>query len=216
MGDPAQDDVRPDFLQPAFEPAYGAALPLRQRPPKLPAMEASPAKAPDLSLPRAPSPRRTPRVGGTPPPAAVTGGRTPTPPQSGRASPRGQHASPVPGSAPSSAGSAGYGGLSGTASPACGESGKRVEMIEQGYIPSHDFGGIMVLNDALREENKRLRAELVSVQVEHERLCMEEDFLRQQAILAGFEPPPAVETGRLDCNSRCATPCGMTAGRGSL
>jgi len=63
-------------------------------------------------------------------------------------------------------------------------------MLREGYLPSTEFVAIMALNKELREQNKRLHAELVAVRVEHERLRMEEDFLRGSALKAGLEPPP--------------------------
>jgi len=65
-------------------------------------------------------------------------------------------------------------------------------MFMKGYLPAGDYAGIMSLNEELRGQNKRLRAELISVQVEHERLRMEEMFLRESAVKAGHTPPPEV------------------------
>lgn len=68
-------------------------------------------------------------------------------------------------------------------------------MLEMGYIPAEDYSGIMALHKELVEHNKRLRSELVSAQVEQERLRMEEAFLRESALSAGLlEPPEAGET----------------------
>merc|ERR1711971_919976 len=66
------------------------------------------------------------------------------------------------------------------------------DMMEKGYLPSEMFNGLMELNKELREANKRLRAELVSVQVENERLRMEERFLRDNVQREGLELPPEV------------------------
>lgn len=65
-------------------------------------------------------------------------------------------------------------------------------MMQMGYLPSGEYGGIMALNQELREQNKRLRAELVSVQVENQKLRMEESFLRESALKGDLEPPPEV------------------------
>mmetsp|Transcript_14345 Transcript_14345/g.32628 ORF Transcript_14345/g.32628 Transcript_14345/m.32628 type:complete len:241 (-) Transcript_14345:53-775(-) len=72
------------------------------------------------------------------------------------------------------------------------ESARRLDMLQQGYLPTSEYVGIMALNKELREQNKRLHAELVAVRVEHERLRMEEDFLRGSTLKAGLEPPPEV------------------------
>jgi len=70
------------------------------------------------------------------------------------------------------------------------------DMLAQGYLPMQDYVGIMALNKELREQNKRLRAELVSVRVEHERLIAEEAFLRESAVKAGLQPPHVVDEVR--------------------
>jgi regulator of replication initiation timing len=74
-----------------------------------------------------------------------------------------------------------------------------------GYLPAEEYGGIMALNKELREQNKRLRAELVNIQVENQKLRMEESFLRESADKAGFELPeevPQVELQR-PCSPQC-------------
>jgi len=65
-------------------------------------------------------------------------------------------------------------------------------MLQKGYLPTEDYVGIMGLNKELREQNKRLRAELISTRVEHERLLAEDAFLRESAQRAGLEVPPEV------------------------
>mmetsp|Transcript_107481 Transcript_107481/g.213428 ORF Transcript_107481/g.213428 Transcript_107481/m.213428 type:complete len:207 (+) Transcript_107481:96-716(+) len=62
---------------------------------------------------------------------------------------------------------------------------KRLEMLEQGYLPTQQYVGIMALNRELREQNKKLHEELVTIRVEHERLRMEEAFLRDCEAKAG-------------------------------
>lgn len=76
--------------------------------------------------------------------------------------------------------------------------------MEKGYLPSNMFHGLMELNKELRDANKRLRGELVSVQVENERLRMEERFLRDSAERDGFELPPEVPV--MDVPLRPSTP----------
>jgi len=66
------------------------------------------------------------------------------------------------------------------------------EMQQKGYLPADEYVGIMAFNKELREIHKRLRAELVGLQVEHERLRMEEAFLRDSVVQAGLKPPPEV------------------------
>merc|ERR1712194_450455 len=72
------------------------------------------------------------------------------------------------------------------------EDGKTQDMMVQGYLPVQDYTGIMALSKELREHNKQLRSELVTVRVEHERLMAEDDFLRQSALRSGITPPPEV------------------------
>mmetsp|Transcript_57428 Transcript_57428/g.178256 ORF Transcript_57428/g.178256 Transcript_57428/m.178256 type:complete len:235 (+) Transcript_57428:47-751(+) len=206
------ESSKPGFLQPAFDlgtPGGG------RRPPRLPADQehAAPDKGtsirgtPDLARPptplssRASSPLQRRLAGASPNPSVHT--------------PRGSSRGASSTGAPSSAGSCGFGPLGGTGSlagtasasrPGTGasrsagdtapldpEAAKRQEMLEQGYLPTSEYVGIMALNRELREQNKRLHAELVNARVEHERLRMEEGFLRGSALKAGFQLPPEVE-----------------------
>merc|ERR1712178_58181 len=98
------------------------------------------------------------------------------------------------------------GGLTGTSSSRPGTSGgnssvsdlldqqslSRQDMLQMGYLPAEEFSGITSLNQELKEQNKRLRAELVAAKVEHQKLRMEEAFLRERAIKADLEPPNEV------------------------
>mmetsp|Transcript_92232 Transcript_92232/g.176913 ORF Transcript_92232/g.176913 Transcript_92232/m.176913 type:complete len:229 (+) Transcript_92232:74-760(+) len=203
----ATDEAKPDFLQPAY-PDLGSSLKRPPRPPTAPEPpgpntgssrgairppEGAPPQRSPLSS-RASSPRR--RV----PQSPVSGG---TP----RGSSRG--ASSRDG-APSSAGSLGVAtGLTGTglndtagsggslsemlARAAEGpEASSREDLMKLGYLPAGEYAGIMELNKELREQNKRLRAELVNVQVEQQKLRMEDSFLRESALKSGLEPPPEV------------------------
>lgn len=68
------------------------------------------------------------------------------------------------------------------------------EMLQKGYLPADQFAGIMSLNRELREQHKRLLAELVSLRVEQERLRMEEGFLRDSMVQAGLTLPTEVPT----------------------
>lgn len=65
-------------------------------------------------------------------------------------------------------------------------------MLSQGYLPMSEYVGIMHLSRELRDQNRTLRAELITVRVEHERLLAEEAFLRESALKAGLDPPPEV------------------------
>lgn len=67
--------------------------------------------------------------------------------------------------------------------------------MQRGYLPTEDYIGIMRLNKELRDENKQLNGELISVRVENERLRMEDLFLREAMVKAGLIPPNVVKTG---------------------
>eukprot|EP00418_Pyrodinium_bahamense_P053544 CAMPEP_0179171772 /NCGR_PEP_ID=MMETSP0796-20121207/84688_1 /TAXON_ID=73915 /ORGANISM="Pyrodinium bahamense, Strain pbaha01" /LENGTH=248 /DNA_ID=CAMNT_0020874865 /DNA_START=71 /DNA_END=814 /DNA_ORIENTATION=+ len=199
---------KPSFLQ----PAYDLGVPASRRPPRppqdpdhaLPEKAGGARSSPDPLRPstplssRASSPLQRRLAGASPNPTATT--------PRGSSSPRGASST----GAPSSSGSCGFGGLGGTGSlagslsrpgtgasrsggdAADGEAAKRQEMLQQGYLPTQEYVGIMALNKELREQNKRLHAELVTIRVEHERLRMEEGFLRGNALKAGLKPPPEV------------------------
>jgi len=206
---PAEDDgggggavtPKPGFLQPAY-PDLGGSLGSslgRQRPPRLPSGGDAPGRgSPELfSAPRALDPQKSPHSSR----ASTPRRRVPSSPSGGERSPRGSSRGASSTGAPSSSGSAGL-GLTGTVSPAGTtsrpgtgsdldpEAARRQEMLMQGYLPTEDYFGIMSLNNELREQNKRLRAEFVSLQVEHQRLSMEESFLRESVLKASLEPPP--------------------------
>jgi len=210
---------KPDFLQPAYD--FGGSLG-RQRPPRLPA-EIERALAEKTSTrgsvdglaqtplsSRASSPRRRTAASPTGTPRGAS--------RSSAGHPAGASSTGAPSSAGSGqaqdlsassqfGGTGSFPGNPGDPSPnaagigellaAAGEEGgKKQEMLMMGYLPTGDYGGIMSLNKELREQNKRLRAELVSVQVEHERLRMEEQFLRESAVKAGHVPPMPVSPAR--------------------
>jgi len=130
----------------------------------------------------------TPRSGGGSRPSSGAGGGGPS-------SSRGASASPATGS-PSSSPlpyepqqpqqfSVGY--------PTGGGGSSSSSTLPMGdYLPMRDYMGIMELSKELREQNKILRAELISARVESERLIAEEAFLREGAIKAGLQPPPEV------------------------
>mmetsp|Transcript_119292 Transcript_119292/g.338238 ORF Transcript_119292/g.338238 Transcript_119292/m.338238 type:complete len:136 (-) Transcript_119292:42-449(-) len=66
------------------------------------------------------------------------------------------------------------------------------DMLQKGYLPTEEYIGIMAYNKELFTQNKQLRAEFVTIQVEHERLRMEESFLREGVLKAGLSAPPEV------------------------
>jgi len=71
-----------------------------------------------------------------------------------------------------------------------------------------EYGGMMSLSTALRQENKDLRAELVLLRVEHEKLRMEEGFLRDDMCRAGMEaqcPPKIIEIDQTEALLRPPT-----------
>lgn len=84
--------------------------------------------------------------------------------------------------------------------------------MRRGYLPAEEYFGIMALKKELTERHKRLRGELVALRVEHERLRMDEQFLREAAERAELAPPPEVPPAPLEHSalempsSRPATP----------
>jgi len=65
-------------------------------------------------------------------------------------------------------------------------------MLQKGYLPAEDYFGIMALNKEYRAQHVKLRAELVNIKVENERLRMEETFLRDGVRQAGLDAPAEV------------------------
>mmetsp|Transcript_21763 Transcript_21763/g.61778 ORF Transcript_21763/g.61778 Transcript_21763/m.61778 type:complete len:232 (+) Transcript_21763:56-751(+) len=202
------ESSKPGFLQ----PAYDLHTPGGRRPPRLPVDPDQAASekgsairgTPDMVRPSTPLSSRA----SSPLQRRLAGAS----PNNSLGTPRGSSRGASSTGAPSSAGSCGFGPLGGTGSlagttsrPGTGasrsggeavaldpETAKQLEMLEQGYLPSQEYIGIMALNKELREQNKRLHAELVTLRVEHERLRMEEGFLRGSALKADLQPPPEV------------------------
>eukprot|EP00933_Yihiella_yeosuensis_P006513 TRINITY_DN111226_c0_g1_i1.p1 TRINITY_DN111226_c0_g1~~TRINITY_DN111226_c0_g1_i1.p1 ORF type:complete len:223 (+),score=49.51 TRINITY_DN111226_c0_g1_i1:40-708(+) len=210
-----QTPSKPPFQKPSQD-FSGCAPPSsgRQRPPRLPSgVDPADLSPTDYGFSRtSPEPSDKPAAPVAPQSAR---GASPSPLQrrlfAGSTSPTsagyGSGVNPPPpmsrggASTPSSAGSAGYGGLglTGRGSPAStisrpGTAGSP-EMYLQGYIPTSEYVGIMALNKEFRENNKELRAEHVNVKVEQESLRAEEAFLRGQLLKAGLTPPAEVSCG---------------------
>lgn len=72
------------------------------------------------------------------------------------------------------------------------ETARRQDMLLKGYLPTEDYIGIMELNKELLEQNKNLRSESIKAKVEHEKLRVDEAFLRGNVLAASLEPPPEV------------------------
>mmetsp|Transcript_49474 Transcript_49474/g.78287 ORF Transcript_49474/g.78287 Transcript_49474/m.78287 type:complete len:239 (+) Transcript_49474:61-777(+) len=225
----SKDDVeeKPLFLQPAY-PDLGSSMGRQsQRPPRLPGGGELGRCSPDFSppLPTAPKPLDGPSMRSPLSSRASSPRRRITPASPTSGTPRGSSRAASSTGVPSSAGSSGH-GLSGVGSftgtgsrPGTAASLNEgslcdlldnqslggQEMMQMGYLPVEEYGGIMALNKELREQNKRLRAELINIQVENQKLRMEESFLRESASKAGFELPeevPHVELLR-PCTPQC-------------
>eukprot|EP00927_Polykrikos_kofoidii_P051393 TRINITY_DN45195_c0_g1_i1.p1 TRINITY_DN45195_c0_g1~~TRINITY_DN45195_c0_g1_i1.p1 ORF type:complete len:221 (-),score=35.16 TRINITY_DN45195_c0_g1_i1:185-847(-) len=204
---------KPDFLQPAFDLGSTAGSLPKQRPPKLPSSllaeneqfgtsvgsscgargsptpsRGTPTMTPPKIQPHAPSSLSRVSSRGLSPRRASSSGAG-----GGSITPRASSCSDDHSALPNRpASSLGVTGSLGSLSDDGGASTRKQEMLRQGYLPSEDYIGIMALNKTLREHHKSLRAELVTFQVENERLRMEEAFLRGCVLQAGLTPPPEV------------------------